>query len=183
MNPVYTIGTNNTPRHLNIQLIPDNKTKSEILQYLWQTKLTGWPMQSNAISHLHCTILDNAHLLLPVDFNTNVELATPIDLSQYSHSVKPLSLGMLTPGAPVAILLRNATRVRTLSDLLHKKFKLRPEATHYIFHISITKVQIFKKHSKQYEASKYKAVRDYMHLPPYEGRLVFNRMITNYDNR
>jgi len=182
---VYSIGTKSTPRHLNISLIPDYKTRGDILAYLRKVGLTGWPMQSSSLNSLHCTVLDNANQLLPPDFPKEQPLNSPIDLSGLRHHVRPLGTANRDNllGTPIAILFPGAKRIRNLSDLLHKKFKLQPETEHYIFHITISKIQLFPPKSKAYEKCKFKDIRDYFRLPYYDGRMVFDQLVVNYDNR
>jgi hypothetical protein len=182
-NSVYSLGMNNQPRELHIGAYPDFQTKGDILKYLRSTGLSGWPHNSTNIHHLHVTLLHNSHLILPMDFPKEQPIGHPIDVSGFKHHVRPLSLGTPTDGAPIAILFPGMNRFRSLSDLLHKKFKLQIELPHYIFHCTISNIQMFHLKSKQYAKTPFKRIADYFHLPPYEGRAVFDTLKVNYDYR
>ena len=180
---VYTLGIDSKPRPVHIALYPDYKTKGDILQYLRQSGLTGWPMQSTSLNHMHCTLLHNASLRVPYDFDKDQTLSNPVDLSNLKWHVKPLSYGFPVVGSPVAILFPGAKRLRSISDLLHAKFKLKPCTDQYIFHITLSKIQTFPPNSKQQAACKIKSIKDYYKLPYYEGRMVFDTLKTSFDNR
>ena len=184
LSPVWSIGTNNQPRKAHIAAYPDYQTRGAVLKYLRETGLTGWPNQSVSIHHLHVTLLYSGNLLVPYDFPREQPLNAPIDLSGSKHYVRPLPVsGQADVGTAVAILFPGNERLRKISDLLHKKFKLTVNPQHYIFHMTIADIQLFRPGSKQYDKTNFKHISDYYKLPPYSGRMVLEDVKLSYDDR
>ena len=180
-SPTFTVGQKEDPKPLHIALYPDYKSRGDILQYLRSTKLTGWPHQSTSLLDLHCTILYSGSLVLPSDFPKEQVLGNPINLTGIKWPVKPLALGLAKVGTAVAVLFPRVERIKHLSDLMHKRFKLTPNPATYISHVTLSKIQMFPRNSKQYEMSPFKSITDYYHLPPYTGRMVFDTLKVSYD--
>jgi len=177
----YSSGTNNTPRPLHIGLYPDFKSRGEILEYMRETGLTGWPHQSTRLADLHLTVMYNGAQLLPPDFPMEQTVRDKIDLSGIKWPVKPLSLSFTKCGDPIAILMPNVPRIDKLSNLFHKQFKLTPNPSGYIYHMSLSKIQEFPYRSKHYEKCKFKHIKDYYQFPAYTGRLVFDTIRVSFN--
>jgi hypothetical protein len=177
----YSVGNDPTPKPLHIGLYPDYKTQGEVLSYLRETGLTGWPHQSTRLADLHVTLMYNGSQTLPVDFPKEQVVKDKIDLSGLKWSVKPLSLSFAKAGDPIAILFPNVQRIERLSSLFHKQFKLTSNPSSYIPHMSLSKIQEFPYGSKHHERCRFKHIKDYYQFPAYTGRMVFDMIKTSFN--
>jgi hypothetical protein len=177
-----TRGWDTKPKSLHIGAYLDGQSKASVLRYLRETKLTGGVIKSVNIHHMHVSLLYHGSLILPPDFPREKKIAEPIDLSGVKWPVKTLPLhGTNKIGTPIAIWLPRVPRFQRLSNLLHAKFKLTPVPPTYIWHITISDIQTFPRNSREYSISPFKSISDYLHLPPYTGRLVFDRLMVSYN--
>jgi len=177
----YSLGMDTKPKPLHLGLYPDYKTKGDILHYLKETGLSGWPHQSTMLSDLHVTLMYNGSLTLPVDFPREQTIRDKIDLTGIKWPVKPLALSFAKVGDPIAMLLPNVQRIDRLSSLFHKQFKLTCNPSSYIPHMSLSKIQEFPLGSKHHEKCKFKHIKNYYQFPAYTGRLVFDTIRVSFN--
>jgi hypothetical protein len=135
-----------------------------MLDYLWDTGLTGPLHESTAVGDMHVTLLYNGSMILPPGYPKSQKMDSQITLATGSYKVKPLALNMAMDGTSIAILLPSDLLLRK-SNKLHAKFGLAPNPSYYIFHLTISTIQMKRPGSRAYEKAKFKTFADYGRLP------------------
>jgi hypothetical protein len=167
-HPGYYNFCNEKPKAVHIGWYPNIATKANLLRYLMQTGLSGRHSNHESVSvhSMHVTLLNHGSVILPVSYDK----ITPI--SQAFSPPFPVKVMGTTnvfrkyPIHTIAIILEHES-IKRYSDKLHAKFKLKPNNSTFIYHMAISNTQLGGK-------SKFKTLRDYQNLPPFDYPLVFD---------
>lgn len=174
-NPRYNNFGNQQPKSIHIAWYPTIACLKQIVQYCHDVGFATGGHQYTGAQQMHATVL-YTHGVLPVDYPKIFAFEPFRKLPPAKCLVKPLAVNqVITHRTPIALIIPSdaGAMIKARSDKLHKKFKLTPNPVHYLYHISISKVQ---------GVGKFKNIQDYYKLPTYNGLLEFDSEVVSYES-